>query len=87
MIISERQAGVAEKGEGEVRLPPDAREASVRRVPQCCEVGGADVGQFPTFERPRLLEVFLTSLTAVAINSFVCSLSTLPFVICSLTAW
>ena len=48
--MSERQAGVAEKGEGEVRLPPDAREASVRRVTQRCEVSGADVGQFPTFD-------------------------------------
>jgi len=32
MIISERQPGVAEKGEGEVGLPADAREASVRRL-------------------------------------------------------
>src|SRR5712692_3658379 len=50
MIISESQAGVAEKSEGEVRLPPDARKASVRRVTQRCEIGGTDVGQFPTFD-------------------------------------
>jgi hypothetical protein len=29
MTIAERQAGVAENDEGKVRLPPDAREASV----------------------------------------------------------
>src|SRR5229473_826426 len=57
MIISERQAGVAEKGEGEVRLPPDARKASVRRVTQRCEIGGTDVGQFPTFDvAPHLFD-------------------------------
>ena len=50
MIILERQASVAEKSEGEVRLPPDAREASMRRVPQPGEVGGADVGQFPALD-------------------------------------
>jgi len=38
MIVSERQAGVAEEGKGEVRLPPDAREAPVRPVQQRCEV-------------------------------------------------
>jgi hypothetical protein len=42
MTISERQTGVAEKGEGEVRLAPDAREASVRRLTQRCEVGAWD---------------------------------------------
>jgi hypothetical protein len=42
MTISERQAGVAEEGEGPVRLSPDAPEAAVRRVPQPGEVGGAD---------------------------------------------
>jgi hypothetical protein len=57
MTISERQAGVTEKGEGEVRLAPDAREASVRRLTQRCEVGGADVGQFPTFDvAPHLFD-------------------------------
>ncbi len=40
MITSERQAGGAEKGEGEVPLPPDARETPVRRLTQRCDVGG-----------------------------------------------
>jgi len=46
MIILERQSRVAEKGEGELRLPSDAREAPMRRVPQPGEVIRADVGQF-----------------------------------------
>jgi hypothetical protein len=57
MIILERQAGVAEKGEGQMPLPPDACEASVRRVTQGCEVVGADVGQLPTFHvAPHLFD-------------------------------
>src|SRR5574342_106276 len=57
MIISERQAGVAKKGEGEVRLAPNAREASMRRLSQGREVGTADVGQFPALDvAPHLFD-------------------------------
>jgi hypothetical protein len=48
---------VAEKGEGEVRLPSDAREAPVRRVTQPGEALGADVGQFaPLDVAPHLFD-------------------------------
>ncbi len=57
MIISERQPSVTEKGEREVPLTPDAREASVRRVAQRREVSGANVGQFPAFDiAPHLFD-------------------------------
>ena len=57
MSILERQPGVAEKGKGEVRLSPDAREASVYRLTQPGEVSGANVGQFPAFDvAPHLFD-------------------------------
>src|SRR5712691_11303835 len=50
MSISECQPGVAEKGEGELRLPSDTRKALVYRVAQPGEVVGAEVGQFATLD-------------------------------------
>jgi hypothetical protein len=56
VIISERQAGVAERGESEVRLPPNAREASVHRLTERCEVASAAVG--PVFPFDVALHLF-----------------------------
>ena len=47
MVVSERQASVAEKGEGQVWLSSGAPEAAVTWLRERREIGGADIGQFP----------------------------------------